>query len=121
MPWELHLEGSRSLKDKRHVLKSLKDRLHNRFNVSAAETAHHDLWQRAELTVCVVSNERGHAESVLREADRPVAGAAGARLADTSTRHLWGDAAPRRPPPPTPRARRRGDPAPWRGISRRPR
>jgi len=79
--WELHLEGSRSLKDKRHVLKSLKDRLHNRFNVSAAETAHHDLWQRAELTVCVVSNERGHAESVLREADRLVEAAAGARIA----------------------------------------
>ena len=51
MTWELHLEGCRSLKEKRHVLKSLKDRLHNRFNVSAAETAHHDLWQRAELTV----------------------------------------------------------------------
>src|SRR5207245_1465439 len=60
----------------------------NRFNVSAAETAHHDLWQRAELTVCVVSNERGHAESVLREADRLVAGAAGARIVDTSTSYL---------------------------------
>ena len=36
MTWELHLAACRSLKDKRHVLKSLKDRLHNRFNVSAA-------------------------------------------------------------------------------------
>src|SRR5881398_1798597 len=103
MTWELHLEGCRSLKDKRHVLKSLKDRLHNRFNVSAAETlnrlcnrsnvsaaetAHQDLWQRAELTACVVSNERGHAESVLREADRLVDGAAGARIVDTSTSFL---------------------------------
>ena len=43
MTWELHLAACHSLKDKRHVLKSLKDRLHNRFNVSAAETAHHDL------------------------------------------------------------------------------
>src|SRR5205814_3566229 len=68
MTWELHLAGCQSLKDKRHILKSLKDRLHNRFNVSAAETAHHDVWQRAELTVCVVSTDRGHAESVLREA-----------------------------------------------------
>src|SRR5437879_13647441 len=82
MTWELHLEGCRSLKEKRHVLKSLKDRLHNRFNVSAAETAHHDLWQRAELTVWVVSNERGHAESVLREADRRGDGADGARSVD---------------------------------------
>jgi len=85
MTWELHLAACRSLKDKRHVLKSLKDRLHNRFNVSAAETAHHDLWQRAELTVCVVSNERGHAECVLREADRLVEAADGARIVDTST------------------------------------
>ena len=74
-----------SLKDKRHVVKSLKDRLHHRFNVSAAETDHHDLWQRAELTVCVVATDRGHAESVLREADRLVEGADGARIVDTST------------------------------------
>jgi uncharacterized protein len=83
--WELHLAACQSLKDKRHVLKSLKDRLHNRFNVSAAETAYQDLWQRAELSVCVVANERAHAESVLREADRLVAGADGARIIDSST------------------------------------
>ena len=88
MTWELHLAACQSLKDKRHVLKSLKDRLHNRFNVSAAETAHQDLWQRAELTACVVSNERGHAESVLREADRLVDGASGAHIVDTSTSFL---------------------------------
>lgn len=83
--WELHLEGCRSLKDKRHILKSLKDRLHHRFNVSAAETDHQDLWQRAELTACVVSTDRRHAEEVLREADRLVEGASGARIVDTST------------------------------------
>ena len=86
--FELHLAAAHSLKDKRSVLKSLKDRLHHRFNVSAAETAHHDLWQRAELTVCVVSTDRGHAESVLREADRLVAGADGARIVDTSTTYF---------------------------------
>jgi uncharacterized protein YlxP (DUF503 family) len=85
MTCELHLAACQSLKDKRQVLKSLKDRLHNRFNVSAAETAHHDLWQRAELTVCVVATDRGHAQSVLREADRLVDGADGARIMDTST------------------------------------
>ncbi len=86
--WELHLAGCRSLKEKRHVLKSLKDRLHRRFNVSAAETDHQDLWQRAELTACVVSTDRTHAERVLREADRLVAGAGGARIVDTSTSYL---------------------------------
>lgn len=86
--WELHLMGCQSLKDKRRVVKSLKDRLHNRFNVSAAETEHHDLWQRAELTACVVSTERGHAEQVLREADRLVAEEPAARVIDTSTSFL---------------------------------
>jgi uncharacterized protein YlxP (DUF503 family) len=86
--WELHLPACQSLKDKRAVLKSLKDRLHNRFNVSVAETAHHDLWQRAELTAAAVSTDRRHAESVLRETDRLVAAADGARIVDTSTSYL---------------------------------
>ncbi len=86
--WELHLTASQSLKDKRAVLKSLKDRLHQRFNISVAETAHQDLWQRAELAASVVSTDRHHAESVLREADRLVAGADGARIVDTSTSYL---------------------------------
>jgi uncharacterized protein YlxP (DUF503 family) len=88
MTWELHLPGCQSLKDKRHVLKSLKDRLHNRFNVSAAETDHQDLWQRAELTVGVVSTDRGHAERVLREVDRVIAAESAARVIDTSASYL---------------------------------
>ena len=68
MTWELYLDGCRSLKEKRRVIKSLKDRLHNRFNVSVAETAHHDVWQRAELSCCVVSRDRRHADSVLTSA-----------------------------------------------------
>jgi uncharacterized protein YlxP (DUF503 family) len=86
--WELHLAGCQSLKDKRQVLKSLKDRLHQRFNVSAAETDHHDLWQRAELSACVVSTDRRQAERVLREVDQVVAAAGGARVMDTSTSYL---------------------------------
>jgi uncharacterized protein len=88
MTWELHLPACQSLKDKRQILKSLKDRLHQHFNLSAAETDHQDLWQRAELTVAVVSTDRRHAESMLQEADRMVAGATGARIMDTSTSFL---------------------------------
>ena len=84
----LRLPENGSLKGKRMVLKSIQQRLHNRFNVSVAETGHHDLWQRAELTAAVVSTDRRHAESVLREADRLVAGADGARIVDTSTSYL---------------------------------
>ena len=70
--WELEILGAQSLKEKRSVVKGLKDRLHDRFNVSAAETAHHDLWQRSEITACVVSSDRKVAESVLQNADNLV-------------------------------------------------
>ena len=86
--WELHVSGCRSLKDKRRVLKSLKDRLHRQCNVSVAETAHHDLWQRAELSACVVATDRRHAESVLASAERLVAGSADARIIDSTTSFL---------------------------------
>jgi uncharacterized protein len=70
--WELEIFGSHSLKDKRRVVKSLKDRLQARFKVSAAETAHQDLWQRAELAACVVAGESSHAAEVLDSMDRLV-------------------------------------------------
>ncbi len=86
--WELHLNGCGSLKDKRRVVKSLKDRLHSRFNVSVAETDHQDRWQRAELSCCVVSADRRHAESVLSSADSLVSSDALARIVDSSTSFL---------------------------------
>src|SRR3989442_3638440 len=100
MTWELHLAACQSLKDKRQIVKSLKDRLHQRFNVSAAETDHQDLWQRAELTAAVVSTDRRHAEEVLRQADRLGEGANGAPLIGTSTSLLLDETTtpPTRPP-----------------------
>lgn len=70
--WELEVLGAQSLKDKRRVVKSLKERLQARFRVSAAETRHQDLWQRAEIAACVVSAEHGHAVEVLDAMDRLV-------------------------------------------------
>lgn len=52
---ELHIPGARSLKDKRMVLRSVKDRL-KKFNVAVAEVDHQDLWQRATLGVVTVSD-----------------------------------------------------------------
>ncbi len=83
--WELMLPGCASLKEKRQVLKSLKDRLHNQLNVSAAETAHQDVHQRAEIAACVVSGDRKHAVSVLQSADRLVEGEGRARILDSYT------------------------------------
>ena len=81
--WELHLSGCQSLKDKRRIMKSLKDRLHNRFNVSVAETDYQDLWQRAELSCCVVATDNRHAESVLSAADNLVEQEPMARIIDS--------------------------------------
>lgn len=74
LSWELSLAGCHSLKDKRRIVKSLKDRLHQRFNVSAAEVDHQDAWQQAALAVSVVSPDRRHAEEVLTSCDRLVQG-----------------------------------------------
>jgi uncharacterized protein YlxP (DUF503 family) len=81
--WELEVFGCQSLKEKRRVVRSLKDRLHDRYNVSVAETGHQNLWQRAELTACVVGSDRRQVESVLSSADRLVSNEARARIIDT--------------------------------------
>jgi uncharacterized protein YlxP (DUF503 family) len=52
--FELHLPSSRSLKDKRRVVKSLIDRVHQRYRVSITETGFHDLHQRAEIAMAAV-------------------------------------------------------------------
>lgn len=72
--WELSLPGCRSLKDKRRVVKSLKDRVRGRFNVSVAETDHQDLWARAQLSVALVTTDGHFAESVLTQVDRLIEG-----------------------------------------------
>jgi uncharacterized protein len=86
--WELHIPGAHSLKDKRSVLKSLKDRMHNEFNVSVAETGKHDAWQVAEITACLVSSDRRHAESVMESVDRFVASNPFCRIVDSATSFL---------------------------------
>jgi len=61
----LRLPENHSLKGKRQVLKSLVARLHNKFNVSAAEFDDHDSWQIASLGLTYASNDERHAASVL--------------------------------------------------------
>jgi hypothetical protein len=71
---ELHLPDARSLKDKRQVLRSLKDRLRSHFNVAVAELDHLELWQRALVGVVTLSNDPHHLEeslqAVLAESER---------------------------------------------------
>ena len=60
---ELVIPGARSLKEKRGPLKSLKERIRSRFNVSIAEVAYRDKWQRALLAASMVGSERRHLET----------------------------------------------------------
>ncbi len=77
---ELRLEESHSLKEKRHVVKSLKDRLRNRFNVSVAEIDHQDTWQRATLAAVTVASDHTHAERVLQGVEDDAAAMVGPAL-----------------------------------------
>ncbi len=62
---ELYIPDSGSLKQKRQVIKALKDRIRNRFNVSVAEIDHQELWQRCGLGIAVVTNENQHVDSTV--------------------------------------------------------
>ncbi len=63
--FELHLPESRSLKDKRRVIKSLIDRLFQRYRVSIAETGFHELHQRAEISIAVVTQKEADLQKMM--------------------------------------------------------
>jgi hypothetical protein len=71
---ELHLAEAQSLKDKRQVLRRLKERLRAKYNVAVAELDFEETWQRSVVGVVTLSNEEQHVEEalqkVLAEADR---------------------------------------------------
>ncbi|MEE9190530.1 MAG: DUF503 domain-containing protein [Candidatus Neomarinimicrobiota bacterium] len=64
---QLLIPHSRSLKDKRKVVKRIKDRVSNKFNVAVAETDFVDKWQRAEISVVTVANDYKIVESRLQK------------------------------------------------------
>ncbi len=63
----LFIPENHSLKGKRQVMRAIKDRVRQKFNVSIAESDHHDLWQRAELGICQVGSDRAFVDRALRE------------------------------------------------------
>src|SRR5690348_8149226 len=65
---ELHIADAQSLKDKRQVLRSLKDKLRIKFNVAIAELDHQDVWQRSVVGVVTLSTEEKHVREVLQKA-----------------------------------------------------
>ena len=84
---ELHIPASQSLKDKRSVVRGLKDRIRQRVRASVAEVEHQDLWQRASLGVAVVSGERRQVDEQLQSVRQLVESTIGAELLDWEEKH----------------------------------
>ena len=86
----LVLRESHSLKDKRRVLKSLKDTLSNKFNISVAETDEQDVWQTAEIGIAAVGSDGAFVQSVLTNVVNYVRFFGGVELVD-SEQDIFGD------------------------------
>ena len=81
---ELSVPEAQSLKDKRRIIKSIKDRL-ARHNVSVAEVDHQDQWQRAGIGVAVVASSDGHLREILDSVERFVDTSANVEVLDVHT------------------------------------
>lgn len=79
---DLRICGARSLKEKRRVVKSLKQLLRNRFNCSVSEVDFKDQWQRARLAACVVGDDSRFVNTQLNEIVRFSENKSGAELMD---------------------------------------
>jgi hypothetical protein len=79
---ELHLPQAQSLKDKRQVIRSMKERIRERAQASVAEVEYQDLWQRAALGIAVVSADGGQVRERLQRARQIVDQAVQAQVLD---------------------------------------
>jgi uncharacterized protein len=86
--FDLRIPGSHSLKQKRHVLKTLTAALRQTFAVSVAEVEYQDLWQRAAIAVAVVGGEEYHLRRVLREIENRIDAWGEIEVIDRDL-HLW--------------------------------
>lgn len=64
--FDLHIANSQSLKEKRRVIKSIKEKLKNRFNVAVCEFGDLALWQRSQLGIVTCSNDKTKVDSTIR-------------------------------------------------------
>jgi uncharacterized protein YlxP (DUF503 family) len=68
--FDLRIPGCVSLKEKRHVVKTLTGGIRSKFNVAVAEVDHHDLWQRTTIAVSAVSGDAYHAKRFMHEVEK---------------------------------------------------
>lgn len=87
----LRLRDCHSLKEKRSVIRSLKQNLHNKFNVAAAEVDCQDVWQTADLGVATVGGETRHVREVLTSVEQYVRYFGGVEVCDLATETFQDD------------------------------
>jgi VCBS repeat-containing protein len=85
---EIHVTYSQSLKDKRQVVKSLKDRLRQKFNIAVAEIDGLESWQRSVVAAVTVSNDRAHVAQVLQAVESEAAAVLGSMLVSAEVEWL---------------------------------
>jgi hypothetical protein len=88
---ELQIEAAHSLKDKRQVLRSLKDRLRSSFNISVAELDPSNIWNRATIGVVSISDSRDYLDGLMRNVERAatrITNNHGAEIADSFVEYL---------------------------------
>ena len=88
---EIRIEGAHSLKDKRAVLRSLKDRLRSKYNIAVAELDADNAWQRATVGIVSVSTSKDYLDGLMQNVEREaghIASSTGAEVTDTFLDYL---------------------------------
>jgi len=88
---ELHIEAAQSIKDRRQVVRSLKDKLRNTFNIAVAELDSAELWNRATIGIVSVSPSRDYLDGLMKNVERAatrIANNNGADVADSFVEYL---------------------------------
>jgi hypothetical protein len=85
---DLHLPEADSLKSKRLLIKSLKDRIKNRYNVSIAEVDAHNLWQRSVIAMACVANEKRLINQVFEDVKKLIESMPSVELVDSTMEML---------------------------------
>jgi uncharacterized protein YlxP (DUF503 family) len=83
---ELHIEAAQSIKDRRQVVRSLKDHLRTSFNISIAELDNAELWNRATIGIVGISNSRDYLDGLIKSVESAatrIANNHGAQIADS--------------------------------------
>ena len=80
---EFRLSDNRSLKGKRKIVRSMVDKVRNKFNMSVAEVGSNDIWQKIELGISTIGNDRRHIDSSLNHVLRFLDSLCLAQIVDT--------------------------------------